>query len=293
MTIHDPEALGQRPLRVIVVAYHAVDALRACLAPLAGRLDVVVVDNSSDPDVRSAAELFGARYIDPGSNRGFGAGVNVALREVLAGPPVDLLLLNPDAVTTAADVGRMATALARSPADIAALSPALRTSNGAAQRVMWPFPSPARAWLEALGGGSLLRRQDFAVGTALLLRWEAVREVGLFDERFFLYAEETDWQRRAALLGWRSTMIPEIVADHIGGGTSSDPKRREALCHAGTETYVRKWFGARGWASYRVAVIFGAVLRQALLRRQRRDRASLRRQIYVRGPRRFAGLDDT
>ena len=135
------------------------------------------------------------------------------------------------------------------------------------------------------------RAPQFAVGTALLLRWETVQEVGLFDESFFLYAEETDWQKRAYRLGWRPLEVGDVVAEHVGGGTSPDPLRREALFHAGAETYIRKWHGRWGWTGYREAQFAGAVVRAAVLRGSRRDAAAYRAWLYRQGPRRAAGLE--
>lgn len=283
-----------RPLRVIVVAYHAPRELARCLEPLGSKVDVLVVDNSSDAQVREVAQRCGAAYLDPGSNRGFGAGVNVGLRQVLAGPPADVLLLNPDACFEVEQMHALVERLHSADAGrIGALSPRVVDESGADQRVMWPFPSPMRAWVEALGLGGLNRSADFAIGAVLLLRWEAVRDVGLFDERFFLYAEETDWQRRATACGWISAVSPDLVAVHTGAATSSDPARREALFHAGTETYQRKWFGARGWTAYRAAVLVGALPRAILLRGGGRRTAVRRMRIYLRGPRAVAGLGAT
>jgi GT2 family glycosyltransferase len=128
------------------------------------------------------------------------------------------------------------------------------------------------------------------VGAVLLLRWEALREVGLFDERFFLYAEEVDWQRRALALGWKSELCDEAVALHIGGGTTDDVVRREALFHAAHETYIRKWYGRSGWWSYRCAACLGAAGRAAILRSERRAQAKRRALLYLRGPQRSASL---
>ena len=64
---------------VVVVAYGAPELLDECLRGLGGRFPVVVVDNSSDPSVRSVVEGHGATYIDPGRNLGFAAGVNLGL----------------------------------------------------------------------------------------------------------------------------------------------------------------------------------------------------------------------
>ena len=122
-----------------------------------------------------------------------------------------------------------------------------------------------------------------------MLRWEALKEVGLFDERFFLYAEETDWQRRALGFGWRSALCPDAVGLHVGAGTATDVRQREALFHAGQETYIRKWYGTRGWWGYRSAACVGAVGRAVLLTGKRRTEAARRALLYARGPRRCAG----
>lgn len=280
-----------RPVHVVIVAFNAPKALRACLRTAAG-MPITVVDNSSNDDVRGVCLEAGADYLDAGANLGFGAAVNVALRSVLDAEPVDVLLLNPDAEINADEVRCLqARFLEPGGESVGALAPVLVNPEGKPQRVLWPFPHPARAWVEALGLGRLNRQNGFAVGAVLLLRWEALREVGLFDERFFLYAEETDWQRRAAALGWQSAVEGSVQAVHVGGGTSSDPRRRETLFHAGGETYQRKWFGAVGWSLYRAAVIAGCLPRMALPTGAGRRAAARRLSLHLRGPRRVAGLE--
>jgi GT2 family glycosyltransferase len=223
---------------------------------------------------------------------GFGAGVNIALRSLLDGPPVDVLLVNPDATIAPADVEELSAFLhAQENVRIGAVAPRIVDAEGQPQRVMWPFPSPSRAWLEACGLGRLSRTEDFAIGAVLLLRYEALHEVGLFDERFFLYAEETDWQRRAMEAGWATRHAHTAAALHVGAATARDEASREVLFHAGTETYVRKWFGRSGWPLYRSAVFTGALIRAAVLRGPRRRQALRRAGLYLRGPRRVAGLN--
>ena len=85
------------------------------------------------------------------------------------------------------------------------------------------------------------------IGSVLLLRAEALDQVGALDERFFLYAEETDWAYRAHRLGWRHAAVHEVRAVHVGAGTSGDAARREAHFHASQERYLRKHYGALGW----------------------------------------------
>lgn len=273
-------------LNTVVVAYHQPGLLAECLATFGNASPITVVDNSSDNEVRSVSLAHGARYIDPGRNLGFGAGVNRALAE-LPDEASDVLLLNPDARIDPKSVASLrAILLEGSSEGIGGLSPRLVGPHGE-QRVMWPFPSPRRAWIEALGLGRLNRSADFAIGAVLLLRGETLRAVGGFDERFFLYAEETDWQRRAVDLGWRFDIAPDVEAWHVGGATSDNSDLREVLFHAAAETYIRKWFLSAGWASYRSASIVGAAARWLLKRGQASKSARRRLILYLRGPRRM------
>jgi len=278
-----------RAVHVVVVAYHEADRLDEALAAVGDVLPVTVVDNSQSEEVRRVCERQRARYVRTSGNLGFAAGVNVALLEILAGEPCDVLLLNPDAVLPAGAAGKLAAAL-EADACAGTVTPALVRPSGGPQRSLWPFPSPRQAWLEALGLARLNRGPVFAAGTVLLLRREALEDVGLFDERFFLYAEEADWQRRAHELGWHAALCPDVVATHVGGATSDDPARRERLFYAAQELYVRKWHGRRGWLLYRLAVIAGAAVRALVLPRPRRAEAGRRLLVYLRGPRRAAAV---
>ncbi|GAA4836733.1 hypothetical protein GCM10023221_12480 [Luteimicrobium xylanilyticum] len=275
-------AAPARDVEVVVVAYHRPDLLAQALAPVAGRLPVTVVDNSSSPEVKSVAVAAGARYLDPGRNGGFAAGVNHALADRLV-PAADVLLLNPDAVVDPADVGRLSYALATDPR-LASVGPSQVDDDGAPARVAWPFPTPGGAWLEAVGLGRLRTREDFVIGSVLLLRAEALDDVGTFDETFFLYAEETDWARRAVARGWRHAVVPDAVARHTGGATSSDEARRERTFHASQERYYRKHFGALGWQAARSAALAGSAVRGVVLPGERGAAARRRAALYVRGP---------
>ena len=156
---------------------------------------------------------------------------------------------------------------------------------------MIAVPSPAGMWRESFGLARFTHpRLGFVVGAVLLLRREALATVGEFDERFFLYAEETDWQRRAAELGWRSAVLDEVTALHVGAGTSVDSVQRLALFHAAQETYIRRWFGPLGWLSYRLAVLLGALLRTVVTTGPKRRHHWARAHLYLAGPRRRADL---
>ncbi|WP_245701113.1 glycosyltransferase [Sanguibacter gelidistatuariae] len=271
-----------RSVEVVVVAYGSPHLLDRTLAPIAQSFPIIVVDNSSNQVIRRLCERYGARYIDPGRNSGFAAGVNEGLRAML-NPDADVLLLNPDAVVQPQDVRRLQQAL-RSDPDLASVGPTQVDEHGAASRVIWPFPSPAGSWLTTIGLGALHRREDFVIGSVLLIRGQALADVGGLDERFFLYAEETDWARRARHAGWHHGVVTTATAMHVGGGTSDDTRLRDTYFHASQEVYFRKHFGASGWAVNRAAVITGSAVRAVVLTGSRRTDAGRRLMLYVRGP---------
>jgi glycosyltransferase involved in cell wall biosynthesis/GT2 family glycosyltransferase len=280
---HDASAAAatDREVEVIVVAYGAPELLRRALEPLAG-LTVTVVDNSSMPVIAELCAELGVRYRDPGRNGGFAAGVNAGLADRLA-PGADVLLLNPDAVVTPAGIDALSRALhARD--DLASVGPAQVDEHGEAAEVEWRFPSPAATWLESLGLARLRRGPTFVIGSVLLLRAEALDQVGWLDERFFLYAEETDWAYRGHLLGWRHEAVPDVVALHVGAGTSSDPLRREAHFHASLERYLRKHYGTTGWQVARLGQWIGSMARAAMLPGARGIAARRRAALYRLGP---------
>jgi GT2 family glycosyltransferase len=138
--------------------------------------------------------------------------------------------------------------------------------------------------LEAFGLGRFRRPCDFLIGSVLLIRGASLIEIGGFDERFFMYAEETDWQYRAARQGWEVRFCPEVVAIHAGAGTDDNTWRRTLRFHAGTERYVRKWHGTLGWALFRAASVLGSTLRALFLVGPRRRDAAERARLYLSGP---------
>ncbi len=280
----------RRGVEVVVVAYGRADLLAAALEPVRS-LPVTVVDNSSSPDVAEVCARLGVRYLDPGRNAGFGAGVNHALARRLD-PDADVLLLNPDAVVELHDVQRLHEALLEDPT-LASVGPSQVDEEGRASRVTWPFPSPGQAALAASGLTGMLGRvlgnthsdaDSFVIGSVLMLRREALAQVGGFDEDFFLYAEETDWAYRAHLLGWRHREVPQARAVHAGAATSSDSTRRDTHFHASQERYLRKHFGPARWQLARAATIVGSALRGTLLAGERGRQARARATLYVTGP---------
>lgn len=241
---------------VLVVAYRSDDYLGAALADLDGDLDVVIVDNDASPGTARLASAHGAKYVPTPRNVGFAAGVNVGLREAWDGRR-DVLLLNPDARVKSRDVHALHQAL-RANARLAAVGPQLADDQRRRQPADWPIPSPGQVWFDALALGRFWRGPRFIVGAVLLLRAEALAEVGEFDERYFVYAEEADWQLRAQRLGWQVRVIESITATHVGGASADDVAVRERQFYTSAAAFADRWYGRPGAAVMRLGSMVAA-----------------------------------
>lgn len=269
-------------VEIVVVAYGAPELVRNALAPVRG-LAVTVVDNSSMPEIARIAHEEGAAYWDPGSNLGFGAGVNFALAHRRL-PGADVLLLNPDAVVAPETIGRLHEALHGEPG-IAAVGPAQVYADGSHQQVTWPYPRPSQFVADAVKLGRLVKTEPrYVIGSVLLINAAALAVVGGFDESFFLYAEEADWQYRAHQAGWRNVAVEDVTAMHVGAGTSTDLDRREVFLQAGLERFLRKHYGWYGWQVARWSIVIGGIPRVVVFRGERGRAARARMDLFRRGP---------
>lgn len=279
---HASEKESDLPI-VIIVAYGAPDLLNNCLSTLGPGLDVVVVDNGRSPEIERLCGRLACRYVLPDRNLGFASAVNLALAD--DDSDKDVLLLNPDASVTRAGVIDLQRAL-RAQDRCAAVAPLLQRPNGDVERTAWPLPSPLWVWAGAFGLAGLQGRgRSFLSGAVLLLSRRALREIGGLDERFFLYAEETDWQLRAVRAGWSVKVVPAVTALHVGAGTSTSSETRDRYFHGSAELFARKWYGDLGWHLFRAGSLVAA-LRRTLLARDAEVRATQRRviKLYLRGP---------
>ena len=253
-------------LEVVVVSHGAEDLLRRCLAslrahpPAGAAMRVTVVDSGSPdgtPDM-VAREFPEVRLLREG-NIGFSAANNLALRDSEAEA---VLLLNPD---TEVYAGSLDAALARLRSDpaIGMVGIKLVTESGEldhACKRSFPTPLGALAHFTGIGrhgdapgplsqyratalGDDEPGEVDAVNGAFMLCRREAVREVGLLDEGYWLYMEDLDWCHRFWDAGWKVFYEPAGTALHVKGGSSAGRRapRQEIAFHRGMGRFYRRF----------------------------------------------------
>lgn len=211
---------------LIVVTYNSARDVDACLGALArARLagaEVVVVDNAStDGTAALVRERFPwASVIDAPANLGFAGGNDLGIRRALEAGAEWIYLLNPD---TDVDPGFLEEALAVGGADPRAaavqslllLHPDRDRVNTAGNEIHFlgfgycgAYRAPRAAVPEEA------REIPFASGAGVLLRAEALGEVGAFDDFLFMYQEDQDLGIRLRLRGWRARLAPRSIVWH-------------------------------------------------------------------------------
>ena len=256
-------------LETIIVSHGAEDLLRRCLRsleehPAEGETVVTVVDSGSTDSTPEMVEreFPRARLIRRG-NIGFSAANNLALRGSCADA---VLLLNPD---TEVYAGTLDAALARLRSDprVGMVGCKLLTESGEldhASKRSFPTPIGALAHFTGIGrradAPAALRQYrathleddepgevDAVNGAFMLCRAEAVRDVGLLDEGYWLYMEDLDWCRRFWERGWTVFYEPAAVALHVKGGSSGGRRafRQEVAFHRGMGRFYRRFEGPR------------------------------------------------
>ncbi len=270
-------------ITAVIVSYNTRDMTLECLRTLAEvarplSLEAWVVDNASTDDSVEAIERAGlpnVHLVANLENLGFGAANNQAMWRARG---EFILLLNSDAFL---DVGALEILLEylRSHPQVGSVGPRLRYADGTPQVSCYRFPTPLRAWIENLGlarffawhpqwedlakwNHGTAREVDFVIGACLLVRRKVWEEIGGFDEGFFLYSEETDWQRRMHGAGWQIAFTPDATAMHLAGGSGAKDKVRiNRHFFASLDYYVRKHHGLLGLISFRLAMTVGSFVR--------------------------------
>lgn len=287
-------------LGVVIVNYRTADLVIDCLASLAvpGAMPdgsrVVVVDGASGDGSASriAAAIrengWGARIslLALPTNGGFSYGNNRGLDYMRAahGDPDYVLFLNPDTVVRKSALTELLSFMGRTP-DAGIAGSRLEDHDETRQACAFRFPSAAadleseasiglltrllRPWSVLPDVGEEPLRVDWVSGACMIVRSEVLREIGSFDESFFLYYEEVDFCRRAGEAGWRCYHVPHSRVVHLVGRATGVTlrqgplPRRPAYWFASRNRYFVKYHGVLYLAFADVAWMIGHIAYEA------------------------------
>jgi len=280
---------------IVVVLYNSaahvdtfLDALPAATEGVPA-WQLIVVDNGSTDDgpTRVTARAPEAVVVRQ-DNRGYAAGINVGIAS--AEPSQAVLVVNPDARLGAGSVAALVAELANPGVGIAV--PRLLDLDGSLSWSLRREPTVLRALGEAVLGGSRAGRfpalgevvcdpfayqrsvcADWATGCVMLISRACLDAVGRWDERFFLYSEETDFALRARDAGFALRLTPKAVAAHVGGESSTSPDLWSRLTVNRVRLFARrhgKAHTAAFWGAVTISealrALFGAPVHRAALR---------------------------
>lgn len=264
---------------IVIVNYRTARLTIECLASLESEVaatpgsSVVVTDNASGDgsiDVIAAAIrdhgwASWASVMPLATNGGFAFGNNAAIRPALAAaPPPDFVwLLNPDTVARHGALAELV-ALLRAKSDVGIVGGRLINPDGSPRRAAFRFPSVLselenglslgvvsrvlRRWIVAPPAPEHACPVDWVSGASMMVRREVFDAIGLMDEEYFLYFEETDFCWRAHKAGWAIWHEPKSRVVHLVGQatgvTRPDPnRRRPQYWFDSRKRYFRLHFG--------------------------------------------------
>lgn len=232
-----------RDISVSIVNWNTKEELVACLEMVLPQqdvnMDLIVIDNaSSDGSAEHVRGIFpkDIQLIENPDNLGFGAAHNQSIRRCASRY---ILLLNPDCRMLETDVlSKMVSFMDENP-DVGIMGPKILNTDGTLQFSARHYPNMIAAVFRHTIFGKLFPNNrfvrdylltdwkhdqitdiDWLSGAALLLRLEMLEQIGMLDERFFMYCEDVDICRRAHEAGWRVVYYPMVSVSHRIGAAS-------------------------------------------------------------------------
>lgn len=243
LTAKRKEKINPLDVSIVIVSWNTCEILRNCLRSVYEQthgvsFEVIVIDNSSSDD---SAAMVKEKFpkvilIENTENRGFAAANNQGMK-IATGRYV--LLLNSDTIVLDNAIVRTVTFDDGYP-EAAVVGCRVLNPDRTLQKTCFMFPSLLNMFLSStylyklftkskfFGREQMtwwdrndIREVDVATGCFMLVRKEAIQKVGMMDEQFFMYGEETDWCYRFKQAGWKVMFTPVGNIIHYGGVSSS------------------------------------------------------------------------
>lgn len=279
-------------LSIVIVSYNTRELLLACLQslyemPQPYTFEVIVSDNaSSDGSEATIRNDFPqVMVIQNGENLGFGTAMNIGVKSAVG---KYLLVLNPDTLVPPETLVRLLKYLVRQ-TEPRVVSCRLISPEGIRQLSCARFPTPLRliflftrlsqvipfksmqAYYDRFNWGDLStegyqdsspRKVDTVLGAFFMLPTEAFRQVGGFDENFFMHYEEIDLFKRLDNVGCEVFFLPDISVTHYGGASTKQEYAKMRLeQQISLLYYLRKWHGLFAMETIRLFLIVFAIFR--------------------------------
>jgi GT2 family glycosyltransferase len=255
--------MADNPLSFIVVNRNTADLLVSCLdhifqSNLRSSAEVIVVDNgSSDDSVSRAKESFPqVTVIEAGRNLGFAAANNRALQQAKG---EFVLLVNTDALLEKGCAQSLSYVM-ESDSSVGMAGPQLLNADGSLQTSYEATPTLATETLNR----SLLKRLfpakfpgkhrrpsepeqvETLIGAVMMIRRQALDQLGGFDEDYFFFMEETDLAVRMRQAGWKVVHDPRAEAVHLQGATAKTHQAAARIeFYRSRYLFFRKHYGVR------------------------------------------------
>jgi N-acetylglucosaminyl-diphospho-decaprenol L-rhamnosyltransferase len=269
---------------VVIVTYNNADVLPGALESLPSkgvRLEAVVVaDNASvDESARIAESTIDLpiRVVQLGRNAGYAAAINAGVATLNLDQLDAVFVMNPDCRLRPDSLALLARDLLRPQCGISV--PRLVNPDGSLQPSLRRMPTVGRALAEAVLGGTTAGRIGrlgelitdpaiyerpgpavWATGAAMMIASRVLRELGPWDESFFLYSEETEYCLRASDHGYLTWYDPESVVVHIGGDSGVNPALATLIAVNKVRLFRRR-HKPLVWSAYYLSTLAGEAFR--------------------------------
>jgi hypothetical protein len=210
------------PIAAIVISYRRPPMVLACLGKLLALPDapghVWLVDNAPEDGTAALVhEKFPVvQILGTGENLGFAGGNNLGIKAALAAGYPFILLLNDDAVLIPGSLARLYESINSAPS-IGAIGPLVYYGDG---KTIWSAGGKIGARTGLVGHllcppvANQTYTVDYVIACAVLYRSDAIKKVGMFDERYFMYYEDSDLGIRLSKGGYHNVIDPQAKAIH-------------------------------------------------------------------------------
>jgi hypothetical protein len=279
-------------LSIVIVNWNTSALLIQCLDSIyqaVPRLtfEIIVVDNGSTDDSVSAIcnKFPDVRIISNDLNLGFAKANNQGLA---AGRGRYFLLLNSDTLVLPDALNRLVAVADHNPG-VGIIGPKLLNMDGTLQKSWATFPT---FWSELVGKNFRRRHSvansqfayevDWIMGACMLVRSEIVTDVGMLDEDYFMYSEETDWCYRTKRKGWKVWYLSNSEIYHLGGGSANRSNLTQlVLLYRSKIFFFRKHYGnyQATLLRYGLALVNFLGLSRRAIFRIGRDRNAVRQRL--------------